>query len=134
MAQLPALWLAKARPVKRDCMPNGLEPFDVLRTPIGEQAHWALGLQPLIGAHVPPIPCADQRDPPGFPRPGGSVFDYQTEGPVSARLRWVTHPPRTPMGFCLPAPCKREYMRPQATARGAVSALPALPPNPELPL
>ena len=28
-----------------------------------------------IGAHAPPIPCADQRDPPGFPRPGGfAVF------------------------------------------------------------
>src|SRR5207248_8032014 len=111
-----------------------LDVWHRLRTPSGEHAHSAVELPAPIGAHGAPPACAAQRDPPGFPRPGGSVFDYQTEGPVSARLRWVTHPPRTPMGFCLPAPCKREYMRPQATARGAVSALPALPPNPELPL
>jgi hypothetical protein len=28
----------------------------------------------LIGAHDPPIPCADQRDPPGFPLRAGQFF------------------------------------------------------------
>src|SRR5262249_54070415 len=52
---------------------NRLEPFGDLRRLIGEQADKA-GITAPIGAHAPPIPCADQRDPPGFPRPGGSVF------------------------------------------------------------
>ena len=52
---------------------NRLEPFGQLRRLIGEQAEKAWITAP-IGAHAPPIPCADQRDPPGFPRPGGSVF------------------------------------------------------------
>jgi hypothetical protein len=53
---------------------NGLEPFDALPRPIAEQAPLSLGLEPLIGVHVPPIPCADQPGPPGFPRPGGPVL------------------------------------------------------------
>ena len=52
---------------------NRLEPFGDLRRLIGEQADKA-GITAPIGAHAPPIPCADRRDPPGFPRPGGSVF------------------------------------------------------------
>src|SRR5262249_42170699 len=52
---------------------NRLERFGDLRRLIGEQADKA-GITAPIGAHAPPIPCADQRDPPGFPRPGGSVF------------------------------------------------------------
>src|SRR5262249_11073397 len=33
----------------------------------------------------PPIPCADQRDPPGFPRPGGSVFWADASPPLWLR-------------------------------------------------
>src|SRR5262249_18415308 len=60
---------------------NRLEPFGQLRRLIGEQAEKAWITAP-IGAHAPPIPCADQRDPPGFPRPGGSVF---------VRRLWISH-------------------------------------------
>src|SRR5262245_7513009 len=70
---------------------NRLEPFGQLRRLIGEQAEKAWITAP-IGAHAPPIPCADQRDPPGFPRPGGSVFSLgscpwrrQAKSPAQSR-------------------------------------------------
>src|SRR5262249_46484719 len=49
---------------------NRLEPFGDLRELIGEHADKA-GITAPIGAHAPPVPRADQRDPRGFPRPGG---------------------------------------------------------------
>src|SRR5262249_54656461 len=63
---------------------NRLEPFGDLRRLIGEQADKA-GITTPIGAHAPPIPCADQRDPPGFPRPGGSVFGGRGRSLLAAR-------------------------------------------------
>src|SRR5262249_37000964 len=66
---------------------NRLEPFGQLRRLIGEQAEKAWITAP-IGAHAPPIPCADPRDPPGFPRPGGFVvfvgeFPFSSTGPTA---------------------------------------------------
>jgi hypothetical protein len=51
---------------------NRLEPFHDPRTPIGEQAPLSPGLQPPDWRSRPPIPYADQHDPPGFP-PSGRV-------------------------------------------------------------
>ena len=80
---------------------NRLEPFGDLRRLIGEQADKA-GITAPIGAHAPPIPCADQRDPPGFPRPGGSVF-----GPMASVLSGRAKPiPSRPRSFRACAPQK----------------------------
>ena len=70
---------------------NRLEPFGDLRRLIGEQADKA-GITAPIGAHAPPIPCADQRDPPGFPRPGGSVFGGCVCSFLATRKRFCLRP------------------------------------------
>src|SRR5215469_16984022 len=73
---------------------NRLEPFGDLRRLIGEQADKA-GITAPIGAHAPPIPCADQRDPPGFPRPGGSVFGRCVCSFLATRKRIRLWPPHS---------------------------------------
>src|SRR5262249_57728342 len=66
-----------------------LDPFGDLRSLTGKQPDKA-GITAPIGAHAPPIPCADQRDPPGFPRPGGSVFWADASLPLCPRASEFT--------------------------------------------
>src|SRR6266851_1194111 len=55
-------------------VPNSFEPLRGSARLISRTGQQGQELTAPIGAHAPPIPCADQSDPPGFPRPGGSVF------------------------------------------------------------
>src|SRR5713226_6103291 len=55
-------------------VPNSFEPLGGSARLISRTGQQGQELTAPIGAHAPPIPCADQSDPPGFPRPGGSVL------------------------------------------------------------
>lgn len=95
---------------------NRLEPFGDLRRLIGEQADKA-GITAPIGAHAPPIPCADQRDPPGFPRPGGSVF-----GPMASVLSAA--PSESPRGPARSTPARRRRIMMASDSGCAIRAQP----------